>query len=147
MLLTRLPVARAFMGAAVVGDELYTVGGFDGTQELADADHFNMITGRWESLPALNTGRSGLALVYDDVGLHALGGGWLQNVDTNERFDLATGTWAIVPSPVAGSWRHLGAVSADGALFLMGGWNGDYMDLATSYQSTFRSLLPVITNP
>ena len=147
MLLTRLPVARAFMGAAVVGDELYTVGGFDGTQELADADRFNVVSGRWESLPSLNTGRSGLALVYDDVGLHALGGGWLQNVDTNERFDLATGTWAIVPSSVAGSWRHLGAVAADGALFLMGGWNGDYMDLVTSYQSTFRSLLPVITNP
>lgn len=144
---TRLPVARAFMGATMVGDDLYAVGGFDGKQELVDADRYNLVNGRWESLAPLQTGRSGLALVYDDVALHALGGGWLQNVDTNERFDAVTGTWASVPSPVAGSWRHLGAVSANGGLYLMGGWNGDYMDLAISYQSTFRSLLPVITNP
>lgn len=145
-LLAHLPVARAFMGATLVGNELYVVGGFDGKQEIADADRYNLLAERWESLPSLHTRRSGLSLVFDDVGLHALGGGWLQNVDTNERFDLVTGTWTIVPSPVAGSWRNFGAVSADGALYMMGGWNGDYTDLVISYQSTFRSLLPVISN-
>lgn len=143
----RLDSGRAFLGAVVVDDELYTVGGFDGQRELARADAYALAESRWRALPPMATARSGFALVYDGLALVALGGGWLDQVETNERYDPTIDVWSNFPSPVAGSWRHLAAASLDGRLYLVGGWSGDYLDTLIQYQSTFRALLPVITNP
>lgn len=146
-LVDHIPVPRAFLGAAAIGDALFVIGGFDGQRELARADAFNLAQGTWRALAPMATPRSGFGLAYDGVALVAIGGGWLDTVETHERYDPTVDVWSNFPSPVRGSWRHLGAASRDGQLYLMGGWAGDYMTNLFQYQSTFRSLLPVITNP
>lgn len=146
-LVERLPSARAFLGAVVVANELFTAGGFDGQRELAAADALNLTDRTWRGLPSMGVARSGLALVHDGVAIVALGGGWLDTVTTHERYDPNLNVWSNFPSPISDSWRHLGAASVDGQLYLLGGWSGDYLDIHTQYQSTFRSMLPVITNP
>lgn len=143
----QMAAPRAFLGAVVVNEQLYVVGGFDGQRELARGDVYDLIDGRWRSLPPMAAARSGFSLVYDGVAIVALGGGWLDTVTTHERFDPAIEAWSNFPSPLPGSWRHLGAASLDGKLFLMGGWSGGYLDANVQYQSTFRALLPVITGP
>ena len=143
--ITRLESPRAFFGATAVDDELYVVGGYDGQQELSDATRYNLTEGTKQSLPPLATPRGGISLVYDDLALYALGGGWTYPMDNHERFDPSTNVWSSFPSPIQGEWRHLGAVSKDGRLNLLGGWSGDYIDSHLQYQSTFRALLPVIT--
>ena len=147
LLVGRVAAPRAFLGAVVVNQQLYVVGGFDGQRELARADVYDLAAGRWRALPPMAAARSGFSLVYDGVAIVALGGGWLDTVTTHERFDPAIEVWSNFPSPLPGSWRHLGAASLDGKLFLLGGWSGDYLDANMQYQSTFRALLPVITGP
>ena len=81
------------------------------------------------------------------MALFALGGGWIEPVNALERFDPTANVWTNFASPVPDEWRHLGAAGGDGQLYLMGGWAGDHLSTNLKYQSTFRSLLPVITNP
>jgi DNA-binding CsgD family transcriptional regulator len=145
-LVTRLSQPLAFFGAALVADELYVVGGYDGNAEQDQAAAYHLRSGQWRDLPPLATARGGLALVYDGVALFALGGGWTRPVDTLERYDLGVGLWSNFPSPLPGEWRQLAAASYNDRLHLLGGWSGDYLDLHLQYQSSFRAMLPLITN-
>lgn len=142
-LVTRMEEGRAFLGAAVIEDEIYVVGGYDGRQELGSALSYSVLTGRWTHLPDLATPRGGLTLLYDGLALFAVGGGWSRQVDTIERFDPATGLWSNFPSPIEAGWRHLGgAASSQGHLYLVGGWSGSYLDIHLRYQSSFRTFFP-----
>ena len=142
---TKLESPRAFFGATTNGDELFVVGGYDGQRELSDATSYNLSAGTSRTLAPLATPRGGLSLVHDDVALYALGGGWTYPVTSHERYDASTNTWSNFASPLQGEWRHLGAVSKDGRLHLLGGWSDAYLDSHLQYQSSFRALLPVIT--
>lgn len=146
-LVGRLAAGRAFLGATVRERLLYVIGGFDGQRELARADALDLDTGEWAALPPMAAARSGFALADDGVALFALGGGWIEPVNALERYDPTANVWTNFPSPVLDEWRHLGAAGGDGHLYLMGGWAGDHLSTNLQYQSTFRSLLPVITNP
>jgi kelch-like protein 18 len=140
----RLRNPAAFSGGVVVDGELYVIGGYDGQRELAEASALNLETGQWRQLPSMSTPRSGLSVVYDGMAILAFGGGWTRSVDTDERFDGFADQWSNFPSPIQGDWRHLGAVAADGRVWLIGGWSGGYLDVHQEYQSAFRALLPVI---
>ncbi len=144
-LVGQLSKARAFLGATVVGGEIYVVGGYDGQRELDLAEVFSPATGSIRQLPPLGTPRGGLALVYDGLGIYALGGGWTQPVSNNERYDPGTNVWSNFPSPVTSVWRNLAAAAVEGNLYLAGGWSGTYLDQHLQYQSSFRALLPVIS--
>jgi N-acetylneuraminic acid mutarotase len=145
-LMTRLAEPMAFFGAVTVGDDIYVVGGYDGQRELAAAMTYSLIERTWHELPPLPAARGGLSVVYDGMAIFALGGGWTRALDTLERYDPSVGVWSNFPSPMPGEWRHLGAAAYNDRLHLIGGWSGDYMDVHLQYQSTFRALLPVITN-
>lgn len=143
---THLSRGRVFAGSAVVANELYVVGGYDGRQELADAAAYDTQSGEWRELPDLANSRGGVSLLYDGLALFAVGGGWSQPVDTIERFDPGTGLWSNFPSPIQGQWRHLGgAASTLGHLYLVGGWSGSYLDVHLRYQSSFRTFFPNTT--
>ncbi len=145
-LITRMPTAHAFFGAAFAKGELYVVGGYDGQQEQSSAEAYTLATNTWRKLPPLPTPRGGLRLIYDGFDLVALGGGWLHALDTHERFDLNTNVWSNFPSPLTGEWRNFGAAEYNGRIYFIGGWSGDYLDIHLQYQSSFSLLLPVINN-
>ncbi len=146
-LLGHLSTPRAFLGSAMVGGEIYIAGGYDGQRELDLAEVFTPASGERRQLPPMGTARGGLSLVYDGLALYALGGGWTRSISTHERYDSATNAWSNFPSPIQNEWRNLGAAAADGHLYLVGGWSGAPLDTHLEYQSSFRALLPVISNP
>ena len=145
-LVGQLSKGRAFLGAEIVSGEIYVAGGYDGERELDLVEVVTPATGQTRELPALSSPRGGLALVYDGVALYALGGGWTQPLINHERFDFSTNSWSNFPSPIQGEWRNLGATGAEGQVYITGGWAGDYIDSQLEYQSSFRALLPVISN-
>jgi len=59
---------------------------------------------------------------------------------------FVTNSWSNFPSPLQGSWRNLAAAATGDTLHLAGGWSGDYLDTHLQYQSSFRAMLPVISN-
>ena len=145
-LITRMPTAHAFFGAAFAKGELYVVGGYDGQQEQSTAEVYTLATNTWRKLPPLPTPRGGLRLIHDGLDIVALGGGWLHTLDTHERFDLNTNVWSNFPSPLTGEWRNFGAAEYNGRIYFIGGWSGDYLDIHLQYQSSFSLMLPVINN-
>jgi len=142
----QLSKGRAFHGAEVVSGEIYVAGGYDGEREVNLVEVITPTTGQIREMPALATPRGGLALVYDGVALYALGGGWTRPLVYHERFDFSTNSWSNFPSPIQGQWRNLAATGAEGSIYITGGWAGDYIDSHLEYQSSFRALLPVISN-
>ncbi|MFO7634278.1 MAG: LuxR C-terminal-related transcriptional regulator [Caldilinea sp.] len=145
-LVGHLARGRAFLSATTVRGDIYIAGGFEGERELELFERFTPLTGEIRELASMAAPRGGLALVYDGVALYALGGGWTSSLANLERYDLSTNSWSNFPSPIEGEWRHLAAVGADGQLYITGGWVGDYIDSQLQYQSSFRALLPVISN-
>jgi DNA-binding CsgD family transcriptional regulator len=145
-LVEHLAKGRAFLGAASVRGDLYIAGGYDGEREVELLERFTPATGEVQELGPMTTPRGGLALVYDGVALYAIGGGWTQPVVNLERYDLATNAWSNFPSPFQGEWRNLAAAGRDGHIYMTGGWAGDYLDTHLEFQSSFRALLPVISN-
>lgn len=144
---THLKSPHAFGGAVLVGDALYVVGGYDGRRELDTARRYFLSSGEWEALPPLSTPRGGVQLLYDELAIFAVGGGWTQPVSTIERYDPATGIWSHFPAPIDGEWRNLGAAaSRNGYLYLIGGWSGNYLTTHLHYQSSFRTFLPSTQN-
>lgn len=144
-LITHLPRAAGWLGAVTVGQTIYVAGGYDGRTELADFQAWEVSRGAWQQLASLTAPRGGLGLVYDDLTVVAVGGGWTRAIQTHERYDALTNQWLTIPSPIQGEWRNLAAVADKGNIYLFGGWGGDYLDTQLQYQSTFRALLPAIT--
>ncbi|HAJ35388.1 MAG TPA: hypothetical protein DCL15_06805, partial [Chloroflexi bacterium] len=145
-LVGRLTKARAFLSAAAVHDVLYIAGGYDGARESKLLERFTPATGEIHELAPMATPRGGLSLVYDGVTLYAIGGGWTQPMTSLERYDMAGNAWSNFPSPIQGEWRNLAAAGRDGIIYMTGGWAGDYLDVHLEFQSSFRALLPVISN-
>lgn len=145
-LLTHMATPRAFFGTTIVNNELFVIGGYDGKRELDLAAAYSFQKDQWRDLPHLSTPRGGLSVVYDGVAMYALGGGWTRPLETHERFDAVTNLWSNFPSPLQGEWRHFAAISYNDRIHFIGGWSGDYLDTHLAYQSTFRALLPVISN-
>jgi hypothetical protein len=143
-LVTHLPRAAGWLGVVVVEQTIYVAGGYDGRTELADFQAWEVSRGAWRRLANLSVPRGGLGLVYDDLTVVAVGGGWTRPMQTHERYDALTNQWISIPSPIQGEWRNLAAVADNGNIYLFGGWSGDYLDTQLQYQSTFRALLPTI---
>lgn len=144
-LVTKLDVPRAFLGAAIVDAKLYVIGGSDGQRNSSLTKVYDLTTNQWKTLAPLPTPRHGFSLVYDGSALYVMGGDEINPSPIHQRYDIDSNEWTNIPSPVQGVWRHLSAVSINGRIYVIGGWSGDYLDVALEYQSSYRLLLPVIS--
>ncbi|KAG1709212.1 hypothetical protein DVH05_028643 [Phytophthora capsici] len=91
--------ARSYLGATVVDDFIYAVGGFNGQAHLSSVERFNLRTRQWEDMPPLSTGRSGLAVVTLNGLLYAIGGyDGRKHLKSVEVFDPQTNQWSSTVS-------------------------------------------------
>lgn len=125
---TDMPTARTAVGAAVVGDAVYVVGGLDGLgRTVATVEVYRPETDQWESAPALPHPVHAPSVVALDGYIYVLGGfDGLSLHPTQEAFvfDTVTGTWQnIAPMPEARG--AMGAAVIDGAIAVVGGMSPD----------------------
>jgi len=148
---TPLRKARAFLSAAVSDERVYLFGGYDGNEEFALCESYDPAAesaGKdpWKALTPMTETRGGLASVAVDESVYILGGGWTGYLSYNERYDIATDTWAQVDTPLLGQWRNLGAALIDNpseaVVYAVGGWSGRYLSDNQAYTAVFRVFLP-----
>lgn len=138
------PTARAFGAAAVLSDRVFYVGGYDGKRELNTCEVYLPTERRWQNCAPMLQPRSGLGLVTLGNRLQAVGGGWDTYLGFNERYDSAGDRWTAFETPIVGEWRNLGLTTWDSALYVVGGWDGDYMNRMYRLEVLqFRTFIPI----
>jgi len=145
---TPMLAPRGFLAAAALGDKVYVVGGYDGQRELDTVSVYDPAgegteAGPWSSLASLNQPRGGLGLTVLGSTLYAVGGGWNNALAFNEQYDVMTGAWSRIGTPVVGQWRNLGLAAYGQKLYAVGGWNGSYLAVNEEYLALIRQLLPL----
>jgi len=140
-----LPTGITSFGAAVVGNQLYVLGGFHGEPHDYVAEDQSRALMRldldgnsdWQALPGLEAGVQSVALVARADGLHRLGGmrvgepGELRSIDEHARY--ADGRWESLPGLPEPRSSH-DAVAHGDRLFVLGGWRLDGDRAGTFYE-------------
>ncbi len=96
--LATMPAAVSNLCAAVIGDDLYVPGGYDGSAGISDLQVYHIASDTWETIASdpLPTGRSGPACASYEGKVYVFGGS-----DTNS-------TWVYDPLAPAGTrWSTL----------------------------------------
>ena len=140
--LAPMPERVGFAAAAALHDRILVVGGYDGRREYASCNADYPAEVRWEACAPMIAARGGLGLAADGASAYAIGGGWREPVEFNERYDSLTNTWASIPSPVPTQWRSPGVTINGSLLYAVGGWSGDYLDTNEVFQTAFKAFLP-----
>jgi len=147
-----LPPMRQPMGfasAAAIEGRVLVAGGYDGQSELAgvflfDPNILGSDSDPWLAVSDMTVPRGGLELVASGSEVYAIGGGWRQALEFNERYDPVSDTWSTIPSPLSNQWIHLGAAAFDGRIFAVGGWSTGLLAVNQEYRTLqYRILLPL----
>jgi N-acetylneuraminic acid mutarotase len=127
-----LPTPRQMLGAASDGKLVYTVGGTNGTSDLAAVEAYDPTADTWTSLPEIPGRRSDFGVAIADGRLVAAGGVSQGEVlNSVVALDLATKSWNGLPD--LGTARHGLAVAAVGkTVYAIGGSSGVGDDQVTS---------------
>jgi N-acetylneuraminic acid mutarotase len=130
--LASMPTARRGLGAAVVGNALYAIGGSTGTapcsgSPLATVERYDIDTDTWSRAAPLPSPRSDLAAVAHGGKIYAFGGcrGTLAAVKDVDVYDPVTDSWSTAPAdmPTARSSMY-GAAAKGSRIYVIGGQNG-----------------------
>ena len=88
---------RARLGIGIINDKLYSVGGYDGSNDLAIVEIYNIKTKQWSEGNSMGTSRSclGVAVLHDL--LYCIGGyDGNSCLNSVERYDPLSKQWVAV---------------------------------------------------
>ncbi|MGO4446399.1 kelch repeat-containing protein [Mycobacterium sp. 2YAF39] len=116
-----MPTPRKLSGAASDGRLVYTVGGSNGSSDLATVEAYDPVADTWTTMPALPEARSDFGVAITDSRLVAVGGmSSGQVLSSVDALDLTTATWTALPDLATA--RHGSAVAAVGkTVYAIGG--------------------------
>ena len=118
-----MPSPRENAAAAAFNDRVYVVGGFDGRHELATCEFYSITNQTWSKCAPMTVGRSSFGLVMVGPALFAIGGGTVNFIGWNEKYDPATNKWTTFETPAthAGDWRQIAVAAFPAELYVIGG--------------------------
>jgi hypothetical protein len=150
-ILTPMPTARGFAGAAVSSEKIFVIGGFDGENALAVNEEYSpdkdVSNGDpWAASHPLPEGRYRFAIVSVAEIIHLLGGS--DGSDSSPiayKFSALKEEWQGFRVPVDETWTDFEATTYDNRIFTFGGQvNALITDRNYSYQAVFTTMIPVL---
>jgi N-acetylneuraminic acid mutarotase len=103
-----LPLPRRLFGSAVVGDELFVIGGMDDQQRIVSrVDVFHLIDRTWRQIKGPHLARADGSVASDGKRIFLFGGyresaQGLQPVESLEVYDLETNQWSVIADRLPG---------------------------------------------
>ena len=149
--MTSMPTAKGYAGAAVSGEKIFVVGGYDGEIVLAVNEEYapgkdDGINTPWINRTPLPEKRYRMGVVSVAGIVHLIGG-----TDGNEerstayKYFLQRDAWQIFQSPFEESWTDLGIVVVGEKIYILGGVASSQMlDRTYSYQAVFSVMVPIL---
>ncbi|XP_075535018.1 kelch-like protein 10 [Dermacentor variabilis] len=115
---------RAYHKCAVLGFEIYVIGGFNGEDYFSSVRCFNAETKEWRSLTPMHVKRCYVSVaVLDDI-IYAMGGyDGRHRQNTAERFDRSTNQWTMI-TPMHMQRSDACAATLGGYVYVTGGFSG-----------------------
>ncbi|XP_021929987.1 kelch-like protein 10 isoform X2 [Zootermopsis nevadensis] len=125
---------RGKHGTAVVGFNIYVIGGYDGVQFLSSVRRFNAVTKTWHEVAPMNDRRS-LVSVAVLGGQVYVAGGYTDKgrLKTAERYDYRTNQWSMIAS-MNTNRSDASATALKDKIYVVGGNSGQqYLASAEVY--------------
>jgi uncharacterized repeat protein (TIGR01451 family) len=118
------PTGAANVGAAVLNDQVYVVGGMSTSLGLLKTvEVYDPATDSWSSVAPLPVGLSGPAVAAAGGKLYVFGGDSKSGqVDTTYEYDPAMDTWTQKAAMAGGPRSYAAATALNGKIYVAGGW-------------------------
>ncbi|XP_021913786.1 kelch-like protein 10 [Zootermopsis nevadensis] len=114
---------RGFHGTAVIGFDIYVIGGHDGEEVLSSCRCFNAVTKTWREVPPMHKRRCYFFVAVLGEMVYAMGGrGYGQQHETAERYDYKTNQWSWIAPMNSQRWNASSAVLND-KIYVAGGYD------------------------
>jgi hypothetical protein len=114
---------RAFHGTAVIGFNIYILGGKNRTAYLNSCCCFDSAKKTWPEVAPVYTRRSYLSVAVLDKLVYALGGSdGTEILNTAERYDYKSNQWYVI-APMIVRRYHASTAAPNGKLYVAGGCN------------------------
>ncbi|KER28755.1 hypothetical protein T265_04447 [Opisthorchis viverrini] len=114
---------RRWLGATVLNQKIYAIGGFDGKTRLNSAEMLEHSSDKWRSIAPMLSRRSSLGVAALRGNIYAAGGFTSNDVrlSTVECYNPDSNTWTSVAG-MASPRCGLGLCAIDNNLYAVGGW-------------------------
>jgi kelch-like protein 10 len=138
---------RAFHGTAVIGFNIYVIGGYNGQDYLKSCRCFNAVEKTWREVSPMNIPRCYVSVsLLEDV-VYAMGGyDGHHRQRTAERYDYQRNQWSLI-APMSVQRSDASAATLNGKIYVAGGYNGqECMNSAEVYdpQTDQWTLIPAM---
>lgn len=115
---------RAYHGTAVVGYEIYVIGGFDGMDYFNSCRCFDAVTKTWREAAPMHARRCYVSTAVYNNTIYAMGGyDGHHRQNTAEKFNPKTNQWTLI-SPMNMQRSDASACTLNGKIYITGGFNG-----------------------
>ena len=151
---TPMPTARSSPAVAVVGTQLFAIGGFTFTSggprtALSTNEMLDLTTGTWTTCSPMPTARGLAAVGVVDGKIYIVGGQDSESLGDNQVYDPAADDWDIA-APLAVSRGGIAGGVVDNHLYLAGGAGDDekVLDILEMYDPVhdrYAELAPLPT--
>ncbi|XP_076181588.1 kelch-like protein 10 isoform X2 [Ptiloglossa arizonensis] len=115
---------RAYHGTAVVGSNIFVIGGFDGADYFNSCRCFNAVTKVWREVAPMNARRCYVSVAVLNDLIYAMGGydGYYRQ-STAERYNYKTNQWSLI-APMICQRSDASATTLNDKIYITGGFNG-----------------------
>ncbi|KAG7204994.1 hypothetical protein KM043_005379 [Ampulex compressa] len=115
---------RAYHGTAVVGFNIYVIGGFDGLGYFNSCRCFDAVTKVWQEVAPMNARRCYVSIAVLNDLIYAMGGyDGYHRQNTAERYNYKTNQWSLI-APMNVQRSDASATTLNGKIYITGGFNG-----------------------